>query len=196
VLFCTGDIGSYAKELKEHMRLKIKSVDGNKITAKASVWQIKKMLGIEWIERIELKSSRGFAPALKHEERKQMLRLVIDCSNPPADYVEQIEGLGARIIDVEDNVVIAETDDDMVLYRIGHLNYVMRVHWSKTEDIREKICTEDDMWILDLPDDEVIQVRLIMRLPGASIDNLRFEEILERGDDWVLAILHMKHHTG
>jgi hypothetical protein len=37
VLFCTGDIGSYAKELKEHMRLRIKSVDGNKITAKASV---------------------------------------------------------------------------------------------------------------------------------------------------------------
>jgi hypothetical protein len=60
-LFCTGDIGSYAKELKEHMRLRTKSVDGNKITAKASVWQIKKILGIEWIESL----SMNFYPHLR-----------------------------------------------------------------------------------------------------------------------------------
>ena len=60
----------------------------------------------------------------------------------------------------------------------------MRVVWWNMPDIREKF-GEESMWLLDLPDNEVVEVRLIMAVTDTSMDDMRVE-ILEKGDGWMV----------
>lgn len=182
VLICSNDdADKYVSELKQGIGIKIQGVDGNRIRAKAHIWQIKKILPAGWLDDIELVSNRQLAPALV--QKKQEIRMEIECSCLPVDYANQLERLGLRIIEVRDEVVVAEADDRELLSKVGQLSFVMRVVWWNMPDIQEKF-SEESMWLLNLPDNEVVEVRLIMAVADISIDDIGLE-ILEKGDGWV-----------
>jgi hypothetical protein len=184
----TEDKGQIIKELQE-AGVNIISDSGDKIIIRTSVGRLNKIASCDEIMLIEKEGKEPGAKrgrALSKPAPPSIIQAKVVCDNPPADYQIQIQDRGAKIIKIEDNIVNIEMVGYEILNKIGHLNYVMRIDDIKEVpafDINTKL-GEQDKWILELPDAEIVEVILISADAGL-IDILRGEnvEISEEGEE-------------
>ncbi len=188
-LVCSENIDQCQTQLQE-AGVTIIGVSEDRITIRTTVDKLNKIASSDWIILIEKEGKEQGTGGARAPSLKSSLPLIIhaqiSCDNPPIDYQSQIQNIGARIIGVEGNLVDIEAANYKILNKIGHLNYVMRI-----DNIREMPAfdvsikfSEDSKWILDLPDNEIVEVILIPKESGL-LDILKNEMGVEiiKGED-------------
>ncbi|MEK7275105.1 MAG: hypothetical protein AAB110_07600 [Candidatus Desantisbacteria bacterium] len=192
-LVCSGNIEQCQTQLWE-AGVTIIGVSEDRITIRTTVDKLNKIASSDWIiliekEGMEQETGEARAPSLK-SNLPLIIHAQIICDNPPIDYQSQIQNIGAKIIGVEGNVVDIESANYEILNNIGHLNYVMQIDSIRelpALDVNIKF-SEDSKWILDLPDEKIVEVILIPKESGLLdiLENEMGVEIIKGEDTNIL----------
>ncbi|MDI6735492.1 MAG: hypothetical protein QME42_04750 [bacterium] len=168
------------EELQE-AGVKIIATVGDEVIIRTAVGRLNKIASSDGIILIEKegKEPKGRrARALSKPTTPSIIQAKVVCDNPSTDYQSQIQDAGAKIIKTEGNKLEVEVVGYEILNEIGHLNYVMRIDDIKeisAFDINTKLA-EEDKWILELADNEVVEVILIPAEAGL-IDILKTDNV-------------------